>query len=458
MPLLDDELCREYRQARQHDPHLAERETRIRHYLQVCDYHPWTTATRIAMRWKSRKEIFGDDRWLLPMTGSGAGALPPEYVEFLRTGYVSVLFPEKSNRNSDDSSDTTNQSAAVYLVDRSRLPKAASSAPVIFLAQIAFYLLTLHAEDIYQPHNQPHHHQEANDAANQSNVRILHVIHSKGDTSIYPTTNIPVFKSLGLSSPCRFQGVSVARSYEPGREHWCDYLAYRQQSITRRAFVKDKVDILAADSFAGTLNILQGEGFHRDCLPIALGGTFDYARHIQEWVRKQISLEDAMGGAPAVRNTELSIQATSASSYSGSEETNQKKPPAIPSAVSPTLTRDRIRGQGNQAVDRNRAPKSPTKKEAGSLLVRRREGESELEFARRRSRIYVKRSNDKLRRHEMATKNQMDDLELRNKRLRQDNRRLESLLAAARQIAAVHNQQQLQLEDGTFFGTPVYPV
>ena len=51
---------------------------------------PDRAAKRLAMYWKYRKEIFGD-RWLLPMTQTGNGALSDQDILFLRTGYTMVI-------------------------------------------------------------------------------------------------------------------------------------------------------------------------------------------------------------------------------------------------------------------------------------------------------------------------------------------------------------------------------
>ena len=113
MTWLDKDIVKEYDEAIEFDADMVRRETDVPAFLKAEDYHTLRTAKRIAMRWKVRKQIFGTERWLLPMIGTGKGALPPCTVELLRTGYDMVAFPSK------EANTGTNKNTAmtpVYLI------------------------------------------------------------------------------------------------------------------------------------------------------------------------------------------------------------------------------------------------------------------------------------------------------------------------------------------------------
>ena len=71
----DRNMTREYYQACDEAYDLVRRETPIRQFLQAANYSPVDAAKRLVLRWKYRKEWFGEDQWLLPMVMTGQGAL-----------------------------------------------------------------------------------------------------------------------------------------------------------------------------------------------------------------------------------------------------------------------------------------------------------------------------------------------------------------------------------------------
>ena len=116
----------EYCQAQRDAPGLVqhEKDPLIRHMLHTEDYHTLRTAHRWALYWKMRKAIF-QDRWLRPMTQSGAGTLTPAQVEKLRSGYK--VFTNLGN-------------GAVCITDMSRLPNNNDNAQQQADPAIIFYL------------------------------------------------------------------------------------------------------------------------------------------------------------------------------------------------------------------------------------------------------------------------------------------------------------------------------
>ena len=84
---LEPDIRREYDEALQTVPHLVATETRILDYLRRDDMNPTAAAKRLSLHWKHRKTVYGEDRWLRPLTQTGHGVLTSEEVRVLRTGY-----------------------------------------------------------------------------------------------------------------------------------------------------------------------------------------------------------------------------------------------------------------------------------------------------------------------------------------------------------------------------------
>ena len=68
LALLDSAVTAEYQQAVAYDADLVQRESPIDAFLRCEDLHVLHAATRLALYWKRRKEYFGEDRWLRPMS------------------------------------------------------------------------------------------------------------------------------------------------------------------------------------------------------------------------------------------------------------------------------------------------------------------------------------------------------------------------------------------------------
>ena len=111
MGLLDPALTTEYHRALEVIPEIVRKESRIEDFLRITKNNPQQAATRLAKYWKTRKEIFGE-RWLLPMTQSGSGALSQEDINILRSGFCKVV--------------RSATHGTVYINDFSLLPKGST--------------------------------------------------------------------------------------------------------------------------------------------------------------------------------------------------------------------------------------------------------------------------------------------------------------------------------------------
>lgn len=83
-------LTSTYLEALEKVPHLVQTETDPIMFLRTDHYNVEQAATRLAMHWKERKILFGDDRAFLPMTLAPDGAMGSckKDMEQLELGYV----------------------------------------------------------------------------------------------------------------------------------------------------------------------------------------------------------------------------------------------------------------------------------------------------------------------------------------------------------------------------------
>ena len=92
-----DNLNQEHLQAPKAVPDLALRESQVADLLCTKSWKVQLAATCIAMFWKTQKEIFGKDWWLLLLTQTGVGAHMPDQVHLLHTGVKAKATSEKND-------------------------------------------------------------------------------------------------------------------------------------------------------------------------------------------------------------------------------------------------------------------------------------------------------------------------------------------------------------------------
>ena len=88
MALIADEDKQEYLEASRLVPHLVATESNPLRFLRSDGMNPWSAATRLCSYWKHRKEVFGHERWLLPLDLSGNGAMTPSDVENIKRNVI----------------------------------------------------------------------------------------------------------------------------------------------------------------------------------------------------------------------------------------------------------------------------------------------------------------------------------------------------------------------------------
>jgi hypothetical protein len=240
---------------------MVKTETKFLDFLRTDDFDPWKAAKRLALYWKYRKYYFGE-RWLLPMTQTGSGALSMEDVKIMRTGY-SVFLPRQGK-------------TTVLLMDLSRLGDSGRTAH----PRVSMYLSTVCTTEWTQVEG----------------VTGIHVVTS----AKRPLAEVaPDLRAQQIACfPFKFKNAYVVQAYEEGKKHLVEYLAYQTYRIMEQN-IRVTSEYIAADSVEGTCHMLESRGFSRDCFPRCLGGDYDY-RLFDEWCRMQARIEESPLVVPSV--------------------------------------------------------------------------------------------------------------------------------------------------------------
>lgn len=378
---LDWDVKREYMEAVSLAPALVRNESNLIAFLRTDNFDPTRAARRYALYWKYRKYIF-DERWLLPMNQTGTGCLSMSDIEILRSGYV--VFHLRSMN------DPYQHNACI--IDLSRLPRTAGYSGTRCL----FYQTAILAEEL-----------------SRADVVVVYVVTSARRHPMSVDRDIFTFVAQGL--PFRMTSFVVVQAHDPvpGRDILIESYAYQQERILE--FQSGIAPLrVAADSVQKTLADLRAitNGLERKCIPVALGGTYDY-NPFMDWIRCRMSIEDIMSAAPPILNR-LSAAATQS-------PTDAVAAAAAAAVHAPAL----LMNAREDSKDDNKAAIVPVAQSTAIGKNRPPGGKARLDTYQRRRQSLAE------------LKTQVDNLEGANRAIRADNRRLESALGQARLLAAL---------------------
>lgn len=217
--------------------------------MEADDFDVEKAAVRLCRYWKYRKDLFGE-RWLLPLNQTGTGALNANDIELLRSG-SHVSLPLESG-------------GIVTIYDESRLPRKPDDS----ILRVIYYQASVYPDLCHS-------------------CTFLYVVTS---ARRYPITFNDRWKRGHAALPIKSKQIIVAQACEEGRKELLDYIGYQTKRVSE-VKINRRVGLVYADSVAGTLRLLQQRGLDRNCLPISLGGNYQYDQ-LNEWVRMRLSLED----------------------------------------------------------------------------------------------------------------------------------------------------------------------
>ena len=253
----------EYGEALLMEPALVETESPIIHFLRAEDFDPQRAAVRLAGYWKTRKLLFGVDRWLLPLNQTGNGALDDRDIECLRSGHI-VLLPRNEPLG------------PVVLIDNSKLSFTAefsSTRCIFYFAHVFAHAFSCH-----------------------DGMTVIYVVSSAPRHS--PSLQKEVY-TFSLSLPLRFKQMLVAQSYEPGKDILIEFFADQQEWVVTSLLGPGVVlPRVASNSVHGTLKLLESNhGVSREFLPACLGGTYREEDFLS-WIGARLSVELTTHASP----------------------------------------------------------------------------------------------------------------------------------------------------------------
>lgn len=207
-----------------------------------------------------------------------------------------------------------------------------------------------------------------------------------------------MYDLVRASIPCKLKHFHVVQAYEEGKQGCMDFLGYKETKVTGFR-LRRFPDWIASDSLVGTLRMLESMGFKREHLPHCLGGSYDYSQYDQ-WIRERLSIEDIMSSVPlSSTSNRLSIIPTD--------------------RVDAPIRRQqqRRRSSGDETTE------AETKTDAEEMTRKRNALKSRRSYHRRQLELF-------------SLNEQVRVWKIRNAVLRQDQARLETLLATAEACAA----------------------
>lgn len=258
MQKLDSSLTEDYWYAQTRVPTIVAIESDPRKFMLTENGYMQKAAIRAATYWKQRKQYFGD-RWLLPMTQTGSGALSKTDIEVLRKGYIVIV--------------TLLSGLQVAMVDPSRLE---GRDPQEARERCIFYLTTV----------------EANERSFRSGLEIMFLLSSYGLAS---ERQLELTNMLYTALPTKIGHISIFQRNSEGRRELLDFLAFRLE-MTYAMYSSTQVSVVSVGSRQDVLAALEARGIHRRYVPRQLGGDYDYSQ-LSGWVQKRLIVENAMGAA-----------------------------------------------------------------------------------------------------------------------------------------------------------------
>lgn len=234
-------------------------------YLRYANNDPEVAAQKMASYWQTRKSIFGN-KFVLPLTQTGEGALGRRELNLLGTGFFSLL-PKDQEGNS------------VVCFDPSKLVKASLDCRL----RVMFYVLDLAA---------------SNAQSRQGGVVMVCLINK-----VKAERGKKLNAELVLNSlPIHIRAVHLIQSYAEGQP-----LISREKGLAsmRQVFghVVDERVIFHDRSTKGSIvEAMRREGLSKEGLPKTIGGEWGFEHFIQ-WMELQTRLEWNLPAGSGGKNT-----------------------------------------------------------------------------------------------------------------------------------------------------------
>lgn len=255
---MDKNTTREYRQAFEVVPALVAMETPLECFMSRDLFNPTEAATRLANYWKNRRLLFAD-RWLMPMTQTGSGALSTEDIALLRCGYMTwVPGPPQHT----------------IIVNFSKIPEGISDFESRH-ARLCMYIANTVCHD---------------ETSRNPGFLVAHYVSLEHAENMKFTGNL--LNLIQSSFPIKVSRSIVAQLYDPTKSvHLLDFLRFRVSSISQLNLNISPAEYYS-HSAADMIANLQQAGFTRNVIPVQVGGTMNVDTQMASWTRMRLSIED----------------------------------------------------------------------------------------------------------------------------------------------------------------------
>lgn len=240
-------------------PDIVGKETPMINFLRADDLDPAKAARRLAMYWKYRKSVFGEDRWLLPLNlQPGMGAFSASGIDFIRSGVLAFV----------------SRPSPVVFFDSSRVSRSIKEDAF----EWAIYFATTIANEMepFEP------------------VRMLHKV-SRGHQTIF----IPeLYQMVTQAMPVKMNKTALVIPTIALEQDATvrDYLTVKASMITKFNGSYKSVHVVDGGAASRTQS-LQAHGLSPSSLPVSLGGVLS-DNHFWEYLRMRVSIESVMGAMP----------------------------------------------------------------------------------------------------------------------------------------------------------------
>ena len=267
---MDKNVTREYKVIAEVMPALLTLETPIERFLRMEDNQPGRAAFRLAMYWKHRKLLFGD-RWLLPLTQSGRGALSGVEVLLFRRGFFLYI---------------PSQHMPVLVIDYSKTEGLQVTSQVV--ERLAMYIATA----------------ISNDPLTQTKgVAVTHFLMASHQGGSRRNNAKSIFLPelwnwIHKAWPIKLSGFKVVQAHDPYRTaHLLDFLRFRVTKTVAYNCSGVAPEEIWGNSTVEVAQRLQRAGFTRDTLPVQFGGNLNIQEATLKFIRMRTSIEDVMGSS-----------------------------------------------------------------------------------------------------------------------------------------------------------------
>ena len=265
MHVLEDNLKREYIFAIETEPELVKAETPFINFLKIDNFNTTKACHRLAMYWKRRREIFGEDRWLLPMIQTGSGALSASAIEVLRSGCFMPV---------------PNCPVPFVVTDLSRLDRSMGHADAL---ETMFYFGTIAMSEFTQ----------------MRPITVLHRVHNQGHRcELVPGLGELMETALPMHSFKRI----VVSTVDESSQLLGQFLTLQAVKMVEYN-THSSPNVIDTGSLSKRLQLIEATGIPRQHVPSCMGGCLTETDQHNNWVRTRISVEEMLGSV--IRNNSM---------------------------------------------------------------------------------------------------------------------------------------------------------